>query len=74
MQLLKSASIYKEPTDQVSKPFFLSRDPLPILKTYGGTSKSFYSYGLYVSIFTVLKIRMDAFAAATTSHNYLMEF
>lgn len=53
--------------------FFLI-GPLPTFKNYWEPQKSFCLYWLYLSIFTVLKIKTDAFAATSTSQNCLMGF
>lgn len=53
--------------------FFLS-EPLPILKNYRGLQINFSLYGLYLSTFTITKIKIDTFTAATASHDYLMEY
>lgn len=47
---------------------------LPTFKTYEGPQKCFCLHGLYLPVFTILKIKVDAFADATHSHNYLMGF
>lgn len=56
-------------------PYFLnlfSLKPLPTFKKLWKASKELGLHGSYLLIFTVFKIRIDAFAAKTASYNYLM--
>lgn len=59
---------------QHSESYLLTLRTLPIFKNYGGCPKTFCLYGLHLSLFNLLKIKIDTFSFTTTSQDCLIGF